>query len=130
MTTDAGVIRHSPRGPAGPSDGAARSAGHHVPEAGVGAEPYGVPDDAFRDGSPDGPSGEGPVGPDGDRFERLRRTHRAARRGTCIYSAAMTCRTEAGQSRRAEHRGSEAPLAATDDASIHASREAVQEGSP
>jgi len=130
MTTDAGVIRHSTRGPAGPSEGAARSAGHYVPEAGGGAEPSGVPDDAFRDGSPDGPSGEGPVGHDRDRFERIWRTNRAARRGPCVDTAAMTCRAEAGQSRLAAHRDAEAPLAPTEDASIRAARAARQEGSP
>ena len=130
MTTDAGVIRHSTRGPAGPSAWAARSAGHHVPEAGGGAEPSGVPDDAFRDGSPDGPSGEGPVGHDRDRFERIRMTNCAARRGPCVDTAAMPCRAEAGQPRLTAHGDAEAPLAATDDASIHASSEARQEGPP
>ena len=130
MTTDAGVIRHSTQGPAGPSEGAARSAGHHVQESGVGVEPSGVPDDAFRDGSPDGPSGVGPVGPDGDRFERLRRTHRAVRRGTCVDTAATSRRAGAGQSRRTMHGDAELPLAATDDAPIHSSREARKEGSP
>ena len=129
MTTDAGAIRPSTRGPAGPSAWAARSAGHHVQEAVVGAEPCGVPDDAFRDGSPDGPSGDGPVDPDGDQFEGLRGTHRAVRRGTCVDTTAMTRRAEAGQSRLAAHGDAEAPLAATDDASIRASRESLQEGS-
>ena len=130
MTADVGGIRHSTRGRAVPFEGTARSAGQYVPEAGVGAELAGVPDDAFRDGSPDGPSGEGPVGPDGDRFEWVRMTHRAARRGTCVDTAEMTRRTEAGQSRLTAYGDAEAPLAAADDASIHASREALKEGSP
>ena len=130
MTTDAGVIRHPIRGPAGPSEGAASSAGQHVPEAGVGADPSGVPDDPLRDGSTDWPSREGPVIPDGDRFERDRRTHRNARRATFVGTAAMTCRAAAGQSRLAARRDAVALLAATDDASIQASREALQEGSP
>ena len=128
MTTDAGVIRHSTRGRTVPSEGVARSAERHVAQAGAGADPSCVPDDAPRDGPPDGPSGDGPVDPDGDQFEGLRRTHRAARRGTCIDTAAMTCRAAAGQSRRAAHRDAVAPLAAPDGASIQASREALQEG--
>ena len=130
MTTNVGVIRHSTRGPAGSSDGAARSAGRHVTEVGVGAEPSGVPDDAPRDGSPDGSSGEGPVGPDADRFERLRRTHRDARGATCVGTAAMSRGAGAGGSRLTPRGDTEAPIAATDNASIRASREARQEGSP
>ena len=39
-------------------------------------------------------------------------------RVTCVGTAEMTRRAEAGQSRLAAHRDAEAPLAATDDASI------------